>query len=86
MRSLSLCCIMLLSAVACTPTTTPLAAAGELQIGGDTYPIERLESFPEQWRVVTPDGRVACRAPTKDDCYWSLRAHLQAQANLDALE
>lgn len=86
MRSFTLCCVTLLSAGACTQATAPLATAGELKIGADVYPIERLESYPEQWRVVTPDGRIACRAPTRDDCYWSLRAHLQAQANLDALE
>lgn len=85
MRSFSLCCITVLTVTACTQAPVPSAPAGELRIGSDRYPIERLESFPEQWRVATPDGRVACRAPTQEDCYWSLRAHLQAQANLDAL-
>ncbi len=78
----------LLPALLCTacvaqPPASDTAAA--ISFGGISYPIERLESFPEQWRVVTPDGRVSCRAPTEQDCYWSLRAHLQAQANLDAL-
>ena len=70
---------------ACVAPAAPVGAGPEIRFGGASYPIERLESYPEQWRVVTPTGRVACRAPTEEDCYWSLRAYLQAEANLDDL-
>lgn len=70
---------------ACVAQPPAPGTTAAISFGGATYPIERLESFPEQWRVVTPDGRVPCRAPTEQDCYWSLRAHLQALAELDDL-
>ncbi len=67
---------------ACVPAPAPVAAGPVIRHAGQIYPIERMESYPEQWRVVTPTGKVACRAPTEEDCYWSLRAYLQAEANL----
>ena len=70
---------------ACVAPAAPVGAGPEIRFGGATYPIERMESFPEQWRVVTPTGKVACRAPTEEDCYWSLRAYLRSQETPDVL-
>lgn len=70
---------------ACVAPAAPVGAGPEIRFGGATYPIERLESYPEQWRVITPTGPVACRAPTQEDCYWSLRAYLKSQETPDVL-
>lgn len=78
----SLFLLVLATLAACVQSATPVPTGQVIRHAGQTYPVERLESDPEQWRVVTPTGRVACRAPTEEDCYWSLRAYLQAEANL----
>jgi hypothetical protein len=73
---------LLAGCLAPAPRPDPVAT---ISFQGETYPIERLESFPEQWRVRTSRGPVPCRAPTERDCYWSLRAFLLAQQNPDLI-
>jgi hypothetical protein len=69
----------------CVAQTPARDADVTIAFQGETYPVERLESFPEKWRVLTPAGPVPCRAPTEQDCYWSLRAYLLSQGTPDLI-
>lgn len=71
--------LLTLALAACATAAPAPDGAVAIRYGGETYPVERMESRPEQWRVRTPNGPVPCRAPTEEDCYWSLRAALLAQ-------
>lgn len=67
---------------ACAPPAAP-AAAPDFALGTADYRISRGGA---RWTVVGSDGaRVICRRPTVEDCYWSLRIHLQAQETLDEI-
>ena len=65
---------------ACMPSAPPPDPAGAtVSHLGVVYPIE---ATAYGWQLHAEGKRVACRAPTADDCYWSLRSHLTAQARL----
>lgn len=58
-----------------TAGTTP-APVATLSYGGEDYPVIETASG---W-AVRVDGRpIPCRMATRDDCYWSLRHHLNSQ-------
>ncbi|MDT8856658.1 hypothetical protein RNZ50_16830 [Paracoccaceae bacterium Fryx2] len=73
--------VLLAALAACTPTPAP-APVGSVSHAGQSYPIR---ATPNGWAVRTPDTLVPCRAATERDCYWSLRAHLNAIDQLDSL-
>lgn len=81
MRLASLAAIIPLLA-ACAADLPPDVPQGEVAFGGQTYPVT---SRGDLWFVGKGEDRVQCRAPTSDDCYWSLRAHLLARATPDEL-
>ncbi|GGH55981.1 hypothetical protein GVY41_11905 [Frigidibacter albus] len=65
---------------ACMPSTPPPDPAGaSVSHLGVVYPIE---ATAYGWQLQSKGQRVICRAPTTDDCYWSLRGHLTAEARL----
>jgi len=66
---------------ACAPAPGP-ATPPDFTIGAEDYVILR---DGETWRVGQPGDTVLCRRPTVEDCYWSLRAKLQAEAALDEI-
>lgn len=72
--------LALLAACSAEPQTPPPAAAGaSVTYLGRVYPIE---GTPWGWQIEADGERVARRAPTTDDCYWSLRNHLTSEARL----
>lgn len=69
----------------CVGQSPAAETVATISYAGETYPVERLATSPEQWRVRTPDGPAICRAATERDCYWSLRAFLLSQENPDLI-
>ncbi len=71
--------LLLSACIAASPDREPV---GKIEFAGQTYV---LDQAPQGWQIRMPEGPVPCRAATERDCYWSLRAHLAAQAISDEL-
>lgn len=75
---------LVLTGCIATPAAPPPSAAGaSVSHLGRAYPIE---ATAYGWQMQVDGARVACRAPTVEDCYWSLRNHRTAQARLADIE
>ncbi len=81
MRTYALALIIALPA--CTSAGPVYEPAGEIRHGDTTYPIGARDG---EWFVRVEGRPVACRAPTMEDCYWSLRAHLRALKDPEVIE
>jgi len=71
--------LVLLAACAPPAVPPPDPAGASVSYLNRAYPIE---ATAYGWQLYSEGRRVICRAPTVDDCYWSLRSHLTAQARL----
>ncbi|MEZ5886608.1 MAG: hypothetical protein R3D56_06990 [Paracoccaceae bacterium] len=79
MRRHAIAACLVTTLAACVADLPPEVPQGSVEFAGSTYPITSRGAV---W-YVTADGQpVQCRMATAEDCYWSLRAHLQAQAAL----
>ncbi|AMY68696.1 hypothetical protein [Frigidibacter mobilis] len=80
MIRIPLAAFALLAACTAAPQTPPPAPEGAtVSHLGEVYPIE---ATAWGWQLHADGQRVVCRAPTAEDCYWSLRNHLTAQARI----
>ena len=77
---LPLSAALLAGLAACAPQ--PPGPAPDFTVAGKDYAIFR---DADGWRVGQAGDTVPCRADTVDDCYWSLRAYLQAQDTFDEI-
>lgn len=68
---------------ACLEAAPEPEPVGTVEHAGITYPV--ISRGEATWMVRTERRFVPCRAPTLNDCYWSLRNFLQAQKALDDL-
>jgi len=71
--------LLFVLAACASPAPAPQA---DFTFQGKDYTIFREGAA---WRVGQRGDTVICRAPTEEDCYWSLRAKLAAQNALDEL-
>lgn len=72
--------LLLLAACTAPPQMPPPDPAGAtVSHLGVVYPIE---ATAYGWQLQSEGKRVICRAPTAEDCYWSLRNHQAAEARL----
>lgn len=75
--------LLLAGCVAASETPPPTPAGASVSHLAVTYPIEATRYG---WQLDVDGRRVACRKPTVEDCYWSLRNHLTAEARLADIE
>ncbi|WP_284163625.1 hypothetical protein [Frigidibacter sp. SD6-1] len=79
MRRPALAACLASTLAACVADLPPEVPQGSVEFAGVTYPVTARGDL---WFVTAGDRRVQCRAATSEDCYWSLRAHLAAEAAL----
>lgn len=68
---------------ACATDAPPAEAVGTIGFQGESYPIL---ARGDAWYVKVDGLPVACRAATERDCYWALRARLNALDAWDDLD